>query len=412
MRIIIIGGGIIGLCAAWYLHKAGHEIVLLDKTDMTDGCSYGNAGMIVPSHIIPLAAPGMIARGIRWMFDAESPFYIALRLRPDLLRWGWLFYRTATEKKVRRAMPVLRDFHLLSKQLYTEMVQKDGLSFAFQQNGIGMIYRSKHGREEELATARKANELGIETRELDQKGLQALEPLVQTSAMGAVYYPGDAHLDPGSLMNALRNQLTAAGVHFQQGVSANGFTREKPLRLNTNKGLYRADRFVIAAGAWTPQLTRSLGLRLPMQAGKGYSFTIRDAAPQLRHPAILTEAKIAVTPLGPDLRFAGTMEIGGLHHRINPARVRGILKAIPTYFPEYDFRGHPPSDIWCGLRPCTPDGMPYIGPCPNQKNVVVAAGHAMMGLSLGPATGKLVQEIIDNQPTSLDTTLFQPKRFG
>jgi D-amino-acid dehydrogenase len=414
MRILIIGSGIIGLSSAWYLHKAGHEIVLLDKGDFQDGCSYGNAGMIVPSHIIPLAAPGMIAKSIRWMFDAESPFYIKPRMDLDLLRWGWLFYQSATNEKVRKAMTVLRDFNWMSKQLYLDLVAQDSLDFALAEKGILMMYHSAHGEEEELEVAEKANQLGIPTRQLSATELQRLEPGFNITAKGAIHYSDDAHLSPGLLMRQLKDRLSQQGVHFHGGVTVNGFEKLKGkiTGVQTNKGLYHADAFVVAGGSWTPTFTRDLGLRLPMQAGKGYSFTIKDATPNLNYPAILTEARIAVTPMQSDLRFAGTMEIAGLQEEINPRRVAGILKSIPKYYPDLDLQTNKPTKIWSGLRPCTPDGLPYIGKCPNYENVLLATGHAMMGLSLGAATGKVVQALLDGEDLGLDVQLFKVSRFS
>lgn len=413
MKILVLGGGIIGLSSAWYLQKAGHEIIVLDKKEFQDGCSYGNAGMIVPSHFIPLAAPGMISKGIRWMFDAESPFYVKPRMNLDLLRWGWLFYKSATEKKVRKAATVLRDFNWMSKRLYAEMTKEDGLDFALEEKGILMIYQSEHGEEEELAVAKKANELGIKTKHLSESELQNLEPNFKIKAKGAIHYPEDAHLSPGLLMSKMKERLIASGVHFHGGVKVNGFEKEKGkvIGVQTTKGLYRADAFVIAGGSWTPTFTSDLGLRLPMQAGKGYSFTLKNAQPNLKHPAILTEAKIAVTPMQSDLRFAGTMEIAGLDEKINQRRVDGILKAIPRYYPDLDLLSKKPTNIWSGLRPCTPDGLPYIGKCPNYENVLLAAGHAMMGLSLGTGTGKLIQGLIDKEDLGLDVNLFKVDRF-
>ncbi|MFT4664493.1 MAG: D-amino-acid dehydrogenase [Polaribacter sp.] len=413
MKILVLGGGIIGLSSAWYLQKAGHEIIVLDKKEFQDGCSYGNAGMIVPSHIIPLAAPGMIAKGIRWMFDAESPFYIKPRMDLDLLRWGWLFYKSATEEKVRKAATVLRDFSWMSKRLYSEMAEQDGLEFALKEKGILMIYQSKHGEEEELAVAEKAKQLGIKTNQLSESELQALEPNFKLRAKGAVHYPGDAHLSPALLMSKIKERLTSEGVHFHGGVTVNGFEKQKGkiIGVQTTKGLYRADAFVVAGGSWTPTFTRNLGLRLPMQAGKGYSFTLNNAQPNLKHPAILSEAKIAVTPMQSDLRFAGTMEIAGLNEKINQRRVDGILKSIPDYYPELDLVSKKPTNIWSGLRPCTPDGLPYIGKCPEYENVLLAAGHAMMGLSLGTGTGKLIQTLIDGEDIGLDINLFRVNRF-
>ncbi|MFK7807675.1 MAG: NAD(P)/FAD-dependent oxidoreductase [Saprospiraceae bacterium] len=414
MRTLVIGGGIIGLSSAWYLHRAGHEVIVLDKNNFENGCSHGNAGMIVPSHFIPLAAPGMIAKGIRWMFDAESPFYIKPRMNLDLLRWGWLFYKSATSEKVKKAATLLRDFNWLSKRLYKEMAAEESMDFAFAEKGILMIYNSEKAEEEELEVAEQANELGIKTKKLSSEELQGLEPGFKLNAKGAIHYPEDAHLSPALLMTQMRTHLSQNGVHFHEGVLVNGFEKQKGKisGVHTNKGIYHADQIVVAGGSWTPTLVKDLGLRLPMQAGKGYSFTIPNAKPNLNHPAILTEAKVAVTPMESSLRFAGTMEIAGLHEEINQNRVNGILKSIPTYYPELNLSTDKIQKLWSGLRPCSPDGLPYIGKCPDYGNVLLATGHAMMGLSLGAGTGKLIQMLVDGEDVGLDLSLMRIDRFG
>ncbi len=414
MRILIVGGGITGLCSAYYLQKAGHEIIILDKSDLKDGCSYGNAGMITPSHFIPLASPGIVAKGIRWMFNAESPFYIKPRMDLDLIRWAWRFYRSANDKNVRRSVELLRDFNWMGKQLYQQMAKDESFEFFFKEKGIIMLYKSEHVEEEELKVAEQANRMGIKTVNLSLADLQKMEPYNRIDVRGGIHYPGDAHLSPNLLMAGLKKVLAERGVLMQDGVDVKDFelTKGKASGLLTNKGVYHADKYIIAGGSWTPRFNNRLGANIFIQGGKGYSFTLNDVENNLNYPSILTEAKVAVTPMGNKLRFGGTMEIAGLDLSINQKRVMGIVKSIPKYYPDFDLRNKPPKEVWSGLRPCTPDGLPFIGHSPIHDNVIVAAGHAMMGLSLGPATGKLVQELVDQEASSLRMDLFDLARFS
>ncbi len=414
MRIIIIGAGITGLCAAYYLQKAGHEIIILDKSDLKDGCSYGNAGMITPSHIIPLASPGIVAKGIRWMFNSESPFYIKPRMDLDLLTWAWKFYRSANEENVRRSMKLILDYNMMSKGLYQQMAEEESFEFSFKEKGILMLYKTAKAEEEELEVAEQAKQFEMVTKRLTAAEVQAMEPNNRLDIRGGIHYPSDAHLSPDLLMSGLKKVLVERGAIIQHGVEVNNFISEKGkiTGLSSNKGIYHADQYILAGGSWTPQLGKGLGVQLSLQGGKGYSFTIKDLKNNLNYPSILTEAKVAVTPMGNNLRFGGTMEIAGLDLSVNSKRVKGIVKSIPNYYPDYDFRQNLPQKVWSGLRPCTPDGLPYIGKAPKYDNVVVAAGHAMMGLSLGPATGKLVQELVDREKASLPMTLFDLSRFS
>ena len=414
MKTVIIGGGIIGLTTAYYLQKDGHEVIILDKSDLKDGCSFGNAGMIVPSHFIPLAAPGVIAQGIKWMFNSESPFYVRPRISWDLLNWGLKFYKASSAGHVKASMPVLRDFSLLSKQLFQELASQENFSFAFEERGLMMLYNTAKTEEEELHVAELANQLGIEAKALNAAELQAMEPEATVIAKGGVFYPGDAHLSPAALIQCLRNHLTANGVQLlaEQEVTSFSFSKEKISQVHTNQKSFDVEEVVIASGSWSPQLGKLLKINIPLQAGKGYSITLDKPAKQLHYPSILAEAKVAVTPMQDTLRFAGTMEITGIDLSINQRRVQGILKSIPEYLPDYQIELPSTKNIWSGLRPCSPDGLPYVGRSNQFKNITIATGHAMMGLSLAPATGKLVSEIIAQKKTSIDTKMLSPNRYN
>jgi len=419
MHITIIGSGVIGLFSAYYLQKQGHDITILERTSGDDGCSVGNAGMIVPSHFIPLAVPGMIEKGIRWMFNAESPFYVKPRLDLNLLAWGLKFYQAANQKQVQRAMPALRDISLMSKVLYQELAKTTEFDFAFEEKGLMMLCKTEHTWEEEIAVAQQANELGITAKVLNVKQLHELEPAVKPDVAGAVFYEGDAHLYPNQLIKNLKKYLESKGVRFLYNTEVTGFEFDKEsikttkIRQELGENVLKTSQLVIATGSWSPIVAKSLGIGLPIQAGKGYSVTYNQIPDKtLNIPSILLEARVAITPMSEQLiRFGGTMEIGGLNDQINMSRVRGIMKAIPEYFPDYQISMPQKEQVWYGLRPCSPDGLPYIGRTTRYKNLVIASGHAMMGLSLAPATGKLVQQIIEHQTPTIDIQLYKPERY-
>jgi D-amino-acid dehydrogenase len=414
MRVGIIGGGIIGLCSAYYLKKAGHEVIIIDQSDLRDGCSFGNAGMVVPSHIIPLAAPGMIAKGFRWMFDSKSPFYVRPRFNFDLLRWGLEFYRHANTGHVARSIPALKGLSLFSKAGYQQLAREVPFDFGYRERGLLMLYQTEASEHEETEIAEEANRYGVKAELLSASQVQAMEPDVRVQVRGGVFYPGDAHLTPQLLTRGLIEHLQQRGVQFVTSSMVTGFVRTHNCvrSIRTGSGDYAVDALVLAAGSWSGGLARQLQLRLPMQAGKGYSFTVADAKRDVRIPSILLEARVAVTPMGSSLRFGGTMEISGINHNINLNRVRGIVEAIPRYYPEMQVAMPTKEHIWHGLRPCSPDGLPYIGRLINFSNVVVATGHAMMGLSLAPGTGQLVAEVISDTHPSVDLTPFHPHRFA
>lgn len=412
-RVVIIGGGVIGLCCAYYAAKDGHQVSVIDRVESErEGCSYGNAGMVVPSHFVPLAAPGMVALGLKWMWNPRSPFYIKPRLDADLISWGLKFWRASTRAHVERSAPLLRDLSFASRACFEELANE--FDFGLVKKGLVMLCKTHHTLDEEAKFAAEAERLGVPAKVLSPKETAALDPNVTMDVAGSIFFPKDCHLAPGRFMAGLKQKLDSMSVKFLWQTEVTGFAREgqRIKAVKSSRGDVEGDEFVVAGGSWSPNVARDLNLNLPMQAGKGYSVTL-PKPPQLPEIcAILSEARVAVTPIGSSLRFGGTMEIAGLNTKINPIRVEGIVKSAQKYYPEFrasDFEGVKP---WCGLRPCSPDGLPYIGRTTRWSNVAVATGHAMMGLSLGPVTGKLIADILSQRRSDFDAQLLSVDRYS
>lgn len=411
-QVVIVGGGVIGLCTAYYALKAGHRVTVLERgAPDHGGCSLGNAGMVVPSHIVPLAAPGMVSLGLRMMLNREGPFAIRPRLAPDLLRWGLGFVRSANAAHVARSAPLLRDLHLAGRRSYEELTEEIG-DFGLVKRGLVMLCKTPETFREESRLADDARKLGLAADTLTAEEAAKLDPDIRMEVAGAVHFGDDCHLSPVRLMGALAEAVERLRGEIRWGEKVTGWRTEKGriAAARTSHGDIEADEFVVAGGSWSPGIVKDLGIRLPMQAGKGYSLTLPKPPRRPRLCSILVEARVAVTPIGGTLRFAGTMEITGLDLSINQARVNGMLKSIPRYFPEFqpeDFAGLP---IWSGLRPCSPDGLPYIGRFGGWTNLSAATGHAMMGVSLAPATGKLMASMLSNERSETDISLLSPDR--
>ena len=414
-HILVIGAGVIGLSTAYYLAKRGCRVTILDRNPaQRDGCSFGNAGMIVPSHFTPLAAPGMVAMGLKWMWNPESPFYIKPRLDPGLIAWGWKFWRASTAEHVARCAPLIRDLSFASRACFEELADLPGNDFGLVKRGLLMLCKTQHTLDDEAKMAARARELSIPAELLDAAALAVLEPDIRMDVAGAIFFPQDCHLSPGRFMAGLERELNQMGAKFSYETEVTSFrvTRRHLDAIHTDKGDFFADEYVICGGAWSPELAKGLRVALPMQAGKGYSLTLKNPRQLPERCAIFTEARVAVTPMDGALRFGGTMEIAGINEAINPARIRGIVNAVPNYFPEFtpdDFAGIKP---WSGLRPCSPDGMPYLGRFRAYENLATATGHAMMGLSLGPITGKLIAEILHGERPDFDLSLLAPDRYA
>ena len=414
MKAIVIGGGIIGLCSAYYLQQSGWEVTLLDKSDLADSCSYGNLGMIVPSHFVPLAAPGMITQGIRWMFNNKSPFYVKPSLNWDLISWGLKFMKSATLQHVEKSAAALLNMNLYSKKLYEELQQQPGFDFSLEHKGILMYYKTDKVAEEEVHMAEKARNMGIDAVVLNNEEIQTLEPGVALDILGAIHYRCDAHLYPNQLIAQLLQSLSAAGVTIKRNTPVSGILVEKGKikKVHTENGEYDADLVVMAGGSWLPQLAKMAHLNIPLMPGKGYSFTQKDPVKKLRVPAILCEARVAITPMNGYMRYGGTMEIAPVNNKINLNRVEGIVQSVPKYFPGMALDMPDKKDIWYGFRPCSPDGLPYLGRSRKIQNLIVAGGHAMMGLSLGPSSGKVVADLANGLQPEVDIRVFDPERFS
>jgi len=412
-RIIIIGGGIVGLSSAYYLNKAGHQVTVIDKSDITEGASFVNAGYITPSHIIPLASPGMIAKGIKWMFNSASPFYMKPRWDPDFFRWSWYFHKSSTPEKVAKAIPVIKDINILSRGLFEDIYASGDLGqFQLEHKGLLMLYKTDKAGESEMEVAQKARFLGLEVSALDLAALKKLEPNVELDVKGAIHYECDGHTTPTEFMPKMVKYLRDAGVDLK--------TNEEVLEIfksgghitgiRTSKESYKAEEVVLAAGSWSGTISKQLAVKLPLQAGKGYSINVKKPT-GISIPAVLMEAKAAVTPMQGFTRFAGTMEFSGINNIIRKERVQAIANAVKNYYPGIEISAEDMANAKSGLRPVSPDGLPYIGRSKVYDNLTFATGHAMMGWSLGPATGKLISEIVDNEKTSMDIAPFDPDRI-
>jgi D-amino-acid dehydrogenase len=413
-HVTIIGAGVIGLCCAHYLRRKGHDVRVIDRGNITQGTSFGNAGYISPSHFIPLASPGIISKGLQWMLSSSSPFYIKPRLNADLIRWGLSFWKNANEKTMQRNIPPLADILHLSRELMSEMKTELGNHFRMAELGCLMLYKTPGTEKHEFELARQAGRLGIETKILNGQEVQDLEPDVEVNVKGGILYPFDCHLHPGDFMRTLKNHLESSGVEFLLDTEVKGFemSSEKIRYLLTGKEKFSCDELVIAAGSWLPLLTKKLGISLLLQPGKGYSITYENMGKNLHYPAILVDDRVAMTPMGADLRMGGTMEISGINDTILIQRVQAIFKASRNYYPRLQVEFPTLDRIWNGLRPLSPDGLPYIGRHTKYNNLTLAGGHAMLGLSLAAGTGKLVEEIIGSQKTSIGLAAFGPERFG
>jgi D-amino-acid dehydrogenase len=398
MRVAVVGAGVVGVACAHYLRAEGCEVVLLDRGRVGGGCSHGNCGYICPSHVLPLAGPGVILPTLRVLMQKNSPLAIRLGVGPSL--WGWLL-RFALRCNRRDMLAAAHGLHALlqsSRSLYAGLFDGSVLEADYLPHGLLFVFKSKKALDHYADTdALLRKEFGVGAEPFDGESLHALEPALLPDVAGAYRYPGDAQVRPDLLMASWREYLLKAGVEIRENTPFAGFDTLK------------ADAFVIAAGAWTPLLAKMLHCTLPIQPGKGYSLTMPRPANCPRLPMIFEEHRVAVSPFSDGYRIGSTMEFAGYDETMNDSRLELLTSAARLYL--RDPVAGPVQERWWGWRPMVPDGLPIIGRVPRMRNVWIAAGHGMLGLSLATGTGKLVSELVLGKTPHVDPHPYRVERF-
>jgi len=413
--VLIIGGGSIGLNAAYYLLKAGREVTILDQKLVAAGSSAGNAGHIVPSHIVPLAAPGMIGQTLKWMFNpATSPFSMKISLEPAYIAWLLQFAMACSEANVQRAIPPLTSLGLLSAKNFAELIAAEQFDCHYRQSGLLFLYKSASALESGRHEAGILHQHGLPAEVLDEAAVHLREPSALPDVIGGVHFTGDASLNPARFLQLLAGRVRELGAQVIENSPVTGLesANGKLSTVRTAQQEYAPALTVLAAGAWSPLVARGLGINVPIQPSRGYSLTMRatQTAPMPRQALLLGERRVAVTPMGELLRFTGRLELSPLDTTVNPKHIASIEQAVREYI-QMDEKLEI-TETWAGLRPTTPDGMPMIGFSPRHSNLLLASGHAMLGLSLGPGTGQLVAALANGTPPPFDLRPLSVERFN
>jgi D-amino-acid dehydrogenase len=407
--VIVVGGGVVGVCSAYYLARAGQRVTLLEQGEICSGCSYGNACLITPSHAIPLAAPGVIGQALKWMFQEDSPLLIRARLDLPLIAWLIRFARNCNSQSMRSSLPVVRDLCRASLLLYEDLVRTEHLQFYFEKRGSLYVNSTDAGFEKTVRDATLMRDFGFEPRVLSGSEVSTLEPAVRSSVRGAVFYPDDAHGDCRLFVTGMSRILSRLGVTVQTHTAVSRLEVNGIAAAITDRGRFETRNVIVAAGSWSRGLLKSIGASVPIQPGKGYSVTIPKPPGAPRIPVTHVERKVLVTPIGDRLRFGGTMEFAGMDLAMRGVRASAALLGGREILVPIEEPGA--VEQWCGLRPCTPDGLPIIDRLPSHPNVYIAAGHAMLGYTMGPITGKLIGELVCGAPPSLPLQPLRLSRF-
>lgn len=413
-RTIVVGGGVIGVCCAYFLARRGSPVTLLERDEIGSGASFGNAGTISPGHP-PMNRPVPLRKAARWLLDPVSPLYIPARWDPALVRWLRAFRSNSTQERLEANMRALEPLGHATRPLFDRLVEEESLDCDYRPHGYYEVFRTEQGREEVEAEAAMARAAGYRAESLRAESLHEREPALKSGLLGGVFYPEAATCNPLRFTRELAERVRVYGGSVITGaegvevVTRDG--RAAGVRLRDGE-ILPGERVILATGAYSLDLVKGLGSRLPVQAGKGYHRDRDPAAggaPPLRIACILREHYVLCAPMDGFVRFAGTMEFSGVNHEIRAARVAQLTTAAQRFLEGVgDVES---TSEWCGLRPCTPDGLPIVGPVPGHEGVIVATGHAMLGLTLGPITGQLVAEwVLDGAP-SIDLSAMRVDRF-
>jgi D-amino-acid dehydrogenase len=411
-RVVVVGGGVIGAASAYYLNRAGWAVTVLDRSGFGQGCSHANCGFVCPSHVLPLAVPGAVSAGLAALFQPNGPLTIKPRFDPTLWSWLYHFARRCNQRDMLEAGHAIQALLNSSRSLYAQILDEERIDCEWETKGLLFVFLHEHAMAHYAKTDRLLREsFDMPAKRLGPDELLAREPALRPGLAGGWHYDGDAHLRPDRLMAEWRRVLVERGVTIQEGCPVRSIVRERgqALAVLTNRDKVTADAFVFATGAWTPLLNRYLGCRIPIQPGKGYSITMvrPDKCPSL--PLIFEEHRVAVTPMRSGYRLGSTMEFAGYDTTLNRRRLELLKEGARHYLLEpYN---EPVVEEWYGWRPMTYDGKPIIDRSPKLANVVIVAGHNMLGLSMAPATGRLVAEMLDGSTPHVDPAPYRVGRF-
>lgn len=409
--VIVVGGGVIGVSVAYYTASQGASVLLIERGRLGSGSSYGNSGLLVPSHCQPLPSPGVIAKGLRYLLEPEGSFYI--RIRPDmsLAKWLWKFCRSCNEKHLYHSIGVFRKLSLESLELHQELAALGGSEYEYAQDGLLTLYSDDKAFKEAQDYASSMKTYGIEAAVLDGDGVRNMEPEVGPQVIGGLFHSIDGRLNPAAFVAWLAREAAAKGVQYLTDTEVFWLEagHRKVTTVVTTHGDFQADQIVLAGGAWIPRLARQLGARIPIRAAKGYSLTFDRPENSPKLPLLLDDARVAVTPYSGALRLAGTLELTGMDLDIDRSRLEAIRTQTYRYLPRLG--GMSIKEIWPGLRPCTPDGLPIFGRLRPYSNILIAGGHGTKGMLLGPVTGKYMSQMLAGVSIGMMERSLKPNRF-
>lgn len=409
---LIVGSGVVGIACAHYLSEAGFEVTVIDQSSIASGCSQANCGYVCPSHILPLTEPGAIGIAIKSMFESNAAFRVKPRISPPFWNWMWQFTRRCNRRHMLEAAFHLKSILESSMLEYRQIVSDESLDCEWKDSGLLHVLRTTSGMRDFAGTDKLlGEEFGLRARRIEGEELPEFDAALKPGLAGAFYYEGDAFVHPELLNGSWSRRLRQHGVDFVENCKLNAVEKKhgQVSGLQTSKGTLKADQYVFATGAWSPQLSAYLDCPIPIEPGKGYSVTMERPGICPEYPMLFPEHRVGVTPFDDGYRLASIMEFVGFDTSIPEYRIRQLRESAEPYLVEPHTART--LETWYGWRPMTWDSLPIIGRVPRLGNAYLATGHNMLGLSLAAGTGKLIAEIMQGQSTHIDASAFSPERF-
>lgn len=411
--VVIVGAGIIGIACAHYLVKAGYQVTVVEKGKVANACSQGNCGYICPSHVLPLTEPGAFKIAVKSLFNPKAPFRVKPSVSVRQWKWFWEFAKRCNKAQMLRAGKHLKAILDSSMAEYRQLVPTESIDCEWRDVGLLYVLLTKHGMQDFAETDELLTEhFKVPAKRIDGKDLPDLDPALKSNLAGAYLYEGDASIRPDLLNEAWTERLRQQGVRFIEDCELHSVHRQSGRvdAIQTSQGVFQANHFVFAIGAWSPKLAAMLDCYFPIQPGKGYSVTMSRPEPCPRYPMLFPEHKVGVSPFENGYRLGSMMEFVGYDTSIPQSRIDQLRTSAEPYLvaPHTDTE----QARWYGWRPMTWDSLPIIGKIPKIDNAFAATGHNMLGLSLAPATGRMISEFVQGQPPHIDASGFCPTRFG
>jgi D-amino-acid dehydrogenase len=409
--VLVLGAGIVGLTLALELQRSGRQVVVVDKGEAGYGCSYGNAGWVTPCFAMPLPMPGMFLKSIGWLLNPDSPLFIKPEFSYRLAYWMWKFLGAMNEKQMNHAIQVLTEISKYSLKSYQDLAQKYPGTFGYDQKGLLMVSANKEGMKAIELEMKLVAGHGIPGVLLDQKQAIELEPSLKPIIQGGVHFTTEASVEPLDTVKAILKEFLEAGGKLQPRTEVYDFTLQgdRIQEVITTRGIFEAELVVCALGSWSPKFSKKLGINVPILGGKGYSLIVDEFKIKPRVPMMIVDRKIAVTPRASSVRLAGTLELVDGDESITARRVNNILEGSKTYL--HIAEAPKVHEVWRGLRPCTPDGVPMLGYSKKWKNLFYSIGHQMLGLQSAPGSARLSGDLILRRDPITDPYPFRPERF-